>query len=110
MPSTTADQVSTSITTDEELESAIKTALDCPCVKDLREGPCGSHFVAAFTCFHRSKDVVKGADCLQQNMAFANCLAAHPEVHINGDSEGQMPLVPGQGLPGNVVHTGVTAG
>ncbi|GAX85090.1 hypothetical protein CEUSTIGMA_g12510.t1 [Chlamydomonas eustigma] len=62
------------------LEASIKEALDCPCVKDLRDGPCGSFFIAAFTCYHRSQDVIKGAECFQQNVQFANCLAEHPEV------------------------------
>jgi hypothetical protein len=33
----------------QELDALISAALECPCVKDLREGPCGKAFVAAFT-------------------------------------------------------------
>ena len=53
------------------MEASIASALDCPCVTDLREGPCGKFFEAAFTCYHRSKDVIKGAECFHQNVSFA---------------------------------------
>ena len=43
-------------------------------------GPCGKFFEAAFTCYHRSKDVIKGAECFHQNVAFAECLSEHPEA------------------------------
>ena len=38
--------------TDEKVERA----LACPCISDLKEGPCGLPFVAAFTCFLKSQD------------------------------------------------------
>eukprot|EP00955_Chlamydomonas_euryale_P027457 289465-Chlamydomonas_euryale.AAC.1 len=55
----------------QELDSAIKTALECPCVSGIRDGPCGPFFVAAFTCYHKSKDIIKGAECFHVNVAFA---------------------------------------
>ena len=32
----------------------MEEALSCPCVADLKDGPCGKSFVAAFGCFIRS--------------------------------------------------------
>jgi len=29
-------------------------ALECPCIADLRKGPCGSQFSEAFLCFLKS--------------------------------------------------------
>mmetsp|Transcript_14150 Transcript_14150/g.36309 ORF Transcript_14150/g.36309 Transcript_14150/m.36309 type:complete len:142 (+) Transcript_14150:201-626(+) len=37
----------------QELDAAIDEALACPCVAELREGPCGEAFAAAFRCFVR---------------------------------------------------------
>ncbi len=56
---------------EDALRSEIATALECPCVKDLKEGKCGKFFVQAFTCYHLSQDVIKGADCFKENVAFA---------------------------------------
>lgn len=53
------------------MDKNIAQALACPCVADLREGPCGRAFVAAFTCFHRSTEVPKGAECMPTNLLFA---------------------------------------
>lgn len=59
-------------------EERIARALDCPCVADLREGPCGTAFVAAFACFHRSAEVPKGAECMPMNITFAvSSIAVH---------------------------------
>jgi intermembrane space import and assembly protein 40 len=55
----------------QQQEQAIKSALDCPCVSDLKGGPCGAPFVLAFSCFHRSTADPRGCDCLQENLAFA---------------------------------------
>eukprot|EP00899_Mesostigma_viride_P000297 jgi/Mesvir1/10268/Mv07819-RA.1 len=41
---------------EEEREKKIQEALDCPCVADLRDGPCGTTFVQAFSCFLRNND------------------------------------------------------
>ncbi len=38
----------------QELDRAVEEALSCPCVADLKDGPCGKSFVAAFGCFIRS--------------------------------------------------------
>lgn len=52
-------------------DAIIANALACPCVKDLKEGECGSTFVAAFSCFHRSTDIPQGYDCTRLNLDFS---------------------------------------
>jgi hypothetical protein len=49
----------------------VSDALACPCVTDLKRGPCGTPFVAAFSCFHLSTAEPRGCDCLAANLAFA---------------------------------------
>ena len=39
----------------QELNQKIEEALACPCLDDLKEGPCGKSFVAAFSCFLKSQ-------------------------------------------------------
>ena len=49
---------------------------------DLREGPCGSTFVEAFSCYIRSEPtdgLEKGMDCLDQFRNFQECLKRNPD-------------------------------
>lgn len=62
------------------LDERITQALTCPCVDDLKAGPCGELFVSTFTCYHKSRAEPKGCDCLDVSLAFADCLRRHPEV------------------------------
>ena len=39
----------------QELNRRIEEALACPCIDDIKAGPCGPSFVAAFACFIRSQ-------------------------------------------------------
>lgn len=55
----------------QALDRRIEEALDCPCVEDLKAGPCGELFVSAFTCLHKSRAEPKGCDCLDVSLAFA---------------------------------------
>jgi hypothetical protein len=64
--------------TEAEMDAIIADALECPCVADLKEGPCGQPFVQAFVCFHKSKSTPKGNDCYERNVAFVDCLKQHP--------------------------------
>jgi len=65
---------------EEALDRRIAEALDCPCVEDLKSGPCGELFVSTFTCYQKSRAEPKGCDCLDVSLAFADCLRKHPEV------------------------------
>ena len=40
-------------------------------MQGLKDGPCAATFLTAFTCFHRSRALPKGCDCLRANLAFA---------------------------------------
>ncbi len=46
---------------DHKIDEQIAEALACPCVDDLRSGPCGKSFEAAFSCFlrHQAKHKVR---------------------------------------------------
>jgi hypothetical protein len=56
---------------EEQLDRRIEQALECPCVDDLKSGPCGELFVTTFTCYHKSRAEPKGCDCLTVSLAFA---------------------------------------
>jgi intermembrane space import and assembly protein 40 len=45
---------------EQRIQQQIDEALACPCVEDLRSGPCGKSFEAAFSCFlrHQAKHKV----------------------------------------------------
>ncbi|PSC72916.1 coiled-coil-helix-coiled-coil-helix domain-containing 4 [Micractinium conductrix] len=64
---------------EEDMDKKIEAALACPCLGDLKEGPCGPSFVYAFGCFMRSEHEDKGMDCLAEFAAFQACLQKHPE-------------------------------
>lgn len=64
---------------EQDMEKKIEAALACPCLGDLKEGPCGPVFVHAFGCFIRSEHEDKGMDCLDQFKDFQLCLQKHPE-------------------------------
>lgn len=75
----------------DDIDARIDEALQCPCVADLREGPCGTSFSGAFRCFIKSEHPDKGMDCIPQFKAFQECLQKHPE-HVEGimdDAEAQ---------------------
>uniref|UniRef100_A0A061RNF1 Mitochondrial intermembrane space import and assembly protein 40 n=1 Tax=Tetraselmis sp. GSL018 TaxID=582737 RepID=A0A061RNF1_9CHLO len=66
--------------TGEELDQQIDDALSCPCVADLREGPCGEAFVAAFRCFIKSTEAEKGSDCGLPYQSLQACMLKNPEA------------------------------
>ena len=35
----------------QELDRQVQEALSCPCVDDIKSGPCGTSFVNAFSCY-----------------------------------------------------------
>lgn len=55
----------------QALDRRIAEALDCPCVEELKSGPCGELFVNTFTCYQKSRAEPKGCDCLDVSLAFA---------------------------------------
>ncbi|KAI4358061.1 hypothetical protein L6164_001967 [Bauhinia variegata] len=75
----------------ESLEAKAQKALDCPCIADLRTGPCGSQFSEAFLCFLKSTAEEKGSDCVHPFVALQNCIKANPDAFskeiLDGDEE-----------------------
>ena len=43
----------------QSIDVKVQKALDCPCVAELKNGPCGSQFVDAFSCFLKSTEEEK---------------------------------------------------
>ncbi|EES11149.1 hypothetical protein BDA96_06G170600 [Sorghum bicolor] len=66
--------------TEESIDVKVQKALDCPCVADLKNGPCGGQFVDAFSCFLRSTEEEKGSDCVKPFIALQDCIKANPEA------------------------------
>lgn len=64
----------------ESLDVKAQRALECPCVADLRKGPCGTQFSEAFVCFIKSTAEEKGSDCVSPFIALQNCIKANPDA------------------------------
>ncbi|XP_017271324.1 mitochondrial intermembrane space import and assembly protein 40-A-like [Kryptolebias marmoratus] len=58
---------------------------NCPCLGGMASGPCGTEFKDAFSCFHYSKEEVKGSDCLEQFGVMQECLQKYPEIYPQED-------------------------
>lgn len=64
----------------ESLDEKAQKALECPCIADLRSGPCGAQFSEAFLCFLKSTSEEKGSDCVHPFVALQNCIKANPNA------------------------------
>lgn len=51
----------------------------------MASGPCGTEFKDAFSCFHYSKEEVKGSECLEQFRAMQECIQRYPELYPQED-------------------------
>uniref|UniRef100_A0A1A7YRJ3 Coiled-coil-helix-coiled-coil-helix domain containing 4 n=2 Tax=Iconisemion striatum TaxID=60296 RepID=A0A1A7YRJ3_9TELE len=58
---------------------------NCPCLGGMASGPCGTEFKDAFSCFHYSKEEVKGSECLEQFRTMQECLQRYPELYPQED-------------------------
>ncbi|KAL3160195.1 Oxidoreductase [Trebouxia sp. C0010 RCD-2024] len=67
-------------TSPEDLDQKVEQALACPCLDELKEGPCGSSFIAAFSCFLKSRATEKGSDCVAPFKAMQQCMIEHPQA------------------------------
>ncbi|CAM0903687.1 unnamed protein product [Alopecurus aequalis] len=75
-----AEAMSFSEDENESIDAKVQKALECPCIADLKTGPCGSGFIDAFSCFLRSTEVEKGSDCVMPFIALQNCIKENPEA------------------------------
>lgn len=60
---------------------------NCPCLGGMASGPCGTEFKEAFSCFHYSKEEVKGSDCLDQFRSMQDCMQRYPELYPQEDEK-----------------------
>ncbi|CAK0787735.1 hypothetical protein CVIRNUC_010957 [Coccomyxa viridis] len=85
----TQQSSSSSQETDQQIEEGIAEALACPCVDDLRSGPCGKPFEAAFSCYLRhtakNKEASLDAGCMERFQELQQCMAKHPEAFAEFD-------------------------
>ncbi|XP_059656187.1 mitochondrial intermembrane space import and assembly protein 40 homolog [Cornus florida] len=64
----------------ESLDAKAQKALECPCIADLRKGPCGTQFSESFLCFLKSTAEEKGSDCVHPFVALQHCIKANPDA------------------------------
>jgi len=94
------------------LDRRVEEALACPCVADLRDGPCGPSFVNAFSCFLRAQAGppdpagVAAPACLPAFKALQACMVRHPEaftdfVQSKDKSDALFDAAAGAGNDGN---------
>ncbi|KAI1892822.1 hypothetical protein AGOR_G00137480 [Albula goreensis] len=60
---------------------------NCPCLGGMASGPCGEQFKSAFSCFHYSKEEVKGSDCMEQFRGMQECMQKYPELYPQEDEK-----------------------
>uniref|UniRef100_A0A0E0DGF5 CHCH domain-containing protein n=1 Tax=Oryza meridionalis TaxID=40149 RepID=A0A0E0DGF5_9ORYZ len=66
----------------ESIDVKVQKALDCPCVAELKNGPCGSQFVDAFSCFLKSTEEEKGRDNRRIfELGLLTCSSLYGRVH-----------------------------
>ncbi|KAJ9190635.1 hypothetical protein P3X46_001816 [Hevea brasiliensis] len=80
MESLIAEAVAYGNNENESLDAKAQRALECPCIADLRNGPCGIQFSDAFLCFLKSTAEEKGSDCVHPFVALQNCIKAKPDA------------------------------
>uniref|UniRef100_A0A1A8NHG4 Coiled-coil-helix-coiled-coil-helix domain containing 4 n=1 Tax=Nothobranchius rachovii TaxID=451742 RepID=A0A1A8NHG4_9TELE len=54
---------------------------NCPCLGGMASGPCGSQFKEAFSCFHYSKEEVKGSECIDHFRSMQECMQKYPDLY-----------------------------
>lgn len=47
----------------------------------MASGPCGSQFKEAFSCFHYSKEEVKGSECIDNFRSMQECMQRYPDLY-----------------------------
>ncbi|KAM0838047.1 hypothetical protein ACQ4PT_061238 [Festuca glaucescens] len=86
-----AEAMSFSEDNNDSIDVKVQKALECPCVADLKSGPCGSGFIDAFSCFLRSTEEEKFTsflaflvsaltNCVKPFIALQNCIKENPEA------------------------------
>jgi intermembrane space import and assembly protein 40 len=55
-------------------EDAIKAAMECPCVADLKNSACGEAFAGALGCFMSADAEERGSKCVKEFVAMHACM------------------------------------
>ncbi|GJM85634.1 hypothetical protein PR202_ga02105 [Eleusine coracana subsp. coracana] len=87
----------------QSIDVKVQKALECPCLDDLKKGPCGSPFIDAFSCYLKSTKeekvefipaeflvnnnslvglALQGSDCVNPFIAFQHCIKENKETFI----------------------------
>lgn len=53
----------------------------------MASGPCGEQFKSAFSCFHYSKEEIKGSDCVDHFRAMQECMQKYPDLYPQEDDD-----------------------
>ncbi|KAK2821213.1 hypothetical protein Q7C36_020556 [Tachysurus vachellii] len=64
---------------------------NCPCLGGMASGPCGQQFKDAFSCFHYSKEEVKGSECIDYFRGMQECMQKYPELYPQDDDNESAP-------------------
>ncbi len=64
---------------------------NCPCLGGMASGPCGQQFKDAFSCFHYSKEEIKGSDCVENFQSMQECMQKYPELYPQEDDNDSAP-------------------
>lgn len=57
----------------------------------MASGPCGSQFKEAFSCFHYSKEEVKGSECIDHFRNMQECMQRYPELYPQEEDKESSP-------------------
>lgn len=57
----------------------------------MASGPCGQQFKEAFSCFHYSKEEVKGSNCVENFRSMQECMQKYPELYPQEDDNDSAP-------------------
>ncbi|XP_014226625.1 mitochondrial intermembrane space import and assembly protein 40-B-like isoform X1 [Trichogramma pretiosum] len=60
---------------------------DCPCLGGVPNGPCGTEFREAFSCFINSTNESKGSECVDAFNAMMGCMGKYPELYSNKSTD-----------------------
>ncbi|XP_036350818.2 mitochondrial intermembrane space import and assembly protein 40-like [Ochotona princeps] len=64
----------------------------------MASGPCREQFKSAFSCFHYSKEELKGSDCVDQFRAMQECMQKYPDLYPQEDEEEEEEKTPAEGV------------
>lgn len=81
---------------------------NCPCLGGMASGPCGQQFKDAFSCFHNSKEEVKGSECIDFFRGMQECMQKYPELYPQEDDNESAPSAEAEAeavLPANSPST-----